>query len=260
MADGPNPLVVAWSIRRSLKRVRPPRPTGTSGVNHHLLEGPLRHLAEGGPRVLPEIGEMVRPYLDWAGSVDPDLLERNEALAMWVNLYNAGTLLLASTAGRAGESSVLRVPSGFRRPFVDVAGESLSLDAIEHAKVRRFGDPRVHAALVCGSVSCPTLSPEPYRGPDLSDRLDHQMSHLLGQGALVVDERSNRVQLSKVFLWYGADFVRPSRMPTFAPARRRAVLAALTPWIDPDLASRLTTARPRIEFQPYDWGLACAIG
>jgi hypothetical protein len=61
--------------------------------------------------------------------------------------------------------SVLRMPGAFSAPFVTVAGERLSLDAIEHAKIRRFADPRIHAALVCGSVSCPTLRPPPTREP-----------------------------------------------------------------------------------------------
>ena len=59
------------------------------------------------------------------------------------------------------------------------------LDDIEHGKVRRFGDPRIHSALVCGSVSCPTLRFEPYEGdrldasadPDVADKVCLMYTH-----------------------------------------------------------------------------------
>ena len=58
-------------------------------------------------------------------------------------------------------------PGAFDAPWAMVGGESLSLNDIEHGKIRRFRDPRIHAALVCGSVSCPTLRYEPF-GEDLA--------------------------------------------------------------------------------------------
>ena len=85
-----------------------------------------------------------------------------ERLAFWLNLYNAGALALAADTLSAGENTVLRIPGAFDAPWAMVGGESLSLNDIEHGKIRRFGDPRIHAALVCGSASCPTLRYEPF--------------------------------------------------------------------------------------------------
>ncbi|NIR60830.1 MAG: DUF547 domain-containing protein, partial [Gammaproteobacteria bacterium] len=65
-------------------------------------------------------------------AVAPDTLTRDEALAYWLNLYNAGALDLAAASVATRSPSVLRVPGGFRRPWATVAGEALSLDAIEH--------------------------------------------------------------------------------------------------------------------------------
>jgi len=142
---------------------------------------------------------------------------------------------------------------------ISVDGESLSLDDIEHGKLRRFRDPRIHAALVCGSVSCPTLRADPYRGEGLDDQLDDQLRHFLLAGALEIDEDKDVVYLSRVFLWFGGDFTRPHRMPTFIPAQRSRVLTALRPWMESGTARWVAKADPAVEYQGYDWGLRCTV-
>jgi hypothetical protein len=260
VSDSPNPIAVAWSVWRSLRSVRAPRPTGADGWDHGRLIEPLRRLQSEGTTALPDLVDPLGRYLSDMRRADPDRLHRDEALAFWINLYNAGALLVAGEALGAGEDSVLRLPGGFRRPFVTIAGEDLSLDAIEHAKLRRLGDPRLHAALVCGSVSCPTLRPEPYRGAIIDVQLDDQMRRLLAGGAAVFDRERRLVSLSRIFLWYGSDFVRPHRMPSLLPAARSRVLGALRPWLQPEEAEWLEVNQSRVEFQNYDWGLACTIG
>lgn len=252
--------MVAWSILRSLVTVRSPRPAGAGSVDHQLLQSPLHRLASEGSEVISDISAELGDYVDLLAEVDPDQLTRNEALAYWINLYNAGGLTVAGEAQRKGESSVLRVPGGFRRKFVEVAGESLSLDDIEHGKLRRFGDPRIHGALVCGSVSCPTLNSGPYDGSGLSDQLDDQLRYFLDAGGCVAERDRGVVTLSRVFLWFGTDFVRPHRMPTLWPTMSRsAVVTALTPWLDAEVAEWIESTRPKVEFQSYDWSLRCAV-
>lgn len=259
MSDSPNPLAVAWSLWTSLRTTRPPRPAGVERWTHDGLVEPLQVLRREGMGSLASLTQPVEGYLSSIQHVEPDRLERDQALAFWINVYNAGALLLAAEAASAGEKSVLRVPGGFRGPSVTVAGEVLSLDAIEHAKLRRFGDPRIHAALVCGSLSCPTLRVEPYSGPEISAQLDTQMRTMLADGALLVDEAAGQVSLSRIFLWYGADFARPHRMPSMLPASRRKVLTALQPWLAADVSEWIAATRPRVEFQTYEWSLACSV-
>lgn len=256
---GPRPLRVAWSVLRA-RRVRRPRPRGTAAVAHPELTEILERARQDGPEVLPDLRPLLRDYRDRLAAADPDLLEPNHALAYWVNLYNAGALLAAGDAVAAGVPSVLRIPGAFHRPFVTVAGEGLSLDDVEHGKLRRLGDPRIHGALVCGSVSCPTLRPEPYLGPRVGDQLDDQLRRFLAAGGAVVDRTGGAVHLSRVFLWYGADFVRPHRMPTVLPARPEAVLRAVSRWMTTGDAEWIRTARPKVRFDSYDWGLSCSVG
>jgi hypothetical protein len=243
---------------RNQLTIERPRPAGFGRVDHAALFRPLEVLAEGSTAALGDVRTDLDRYIDDLSTVDPNSLARTEALAFWLNLFNAGALRLAADALESGEDSVLRVPGGFNGRFVTVGGEDLSLDAVEHAKIRRFGDPRIHAAIVCGSVSCPTLRGEPYVGDRIDEQLDDQMRYFLASGGATAEE--NVLLLSRVFLWYGTDFVRPNRMPTWIPATRRRVVGALRPWMSDDVVEWFDHTSPRIEFQSYDWGLRCSVG
>ena len=251
MDDSPSAIGAGLSMIKAL-RVRRPRPTGSGAVDHSALGTVLGELAAGGVAALVDERPDIEAYRDELQRVDPDTLNPDESLAYWLNLYNAGALHLAATAEAAGKPTVLRVPRTFSRPWARVAGESLSLHDIEHGKVRRFGDPRIHAALVCGSASCPTLSRNPYQGPGLESQLETQMLDFLRAGGAGTD--GSRLLLSRIFLWYGADFVYPGRMPSFRPVSKSAVGRAVSRWLEPELRGL------PVAFQEYDWGLACSIG
>lgn len=220
----------------------------------------LSAVAAGGVAALAGVRQDLDAYRACLHAVDPDSLSRAEALAFWINLYNAEALALAADAATGGAASVLRVPGAFDRKHASVAGEALSLTDIEHGKVRRFRDPRVHGALVCGSVSCPTLRPEPFDGERVGAQLDDQMRRFLSDGGAAADRGAGVLRLSRVFLWYGGDFARPHRMPTLLPAHRRRVADAVRAWLEPQDAHWVAARRPQVEHQRYDWGLSCAIG
>ena len=259
MTSGPNPITAGVSILGSILRSKAPGPFGAGTVSHEAFRDPLCLMADEGVGVVSTLGGELNDYVAGLRPVNPDDLSRDEALAFWINLYNAGALILVARAQSTDTTSVLGVPGGFRSKFVSVGGERLSLDAVEHGKIRRFGDPRIHAALVCGSISCPTLRREPYQGPVIDEQLDDQLRYLLGSGGCTVDRAGKRVLLSRIIRWYGSDFARPHRMPTLLPTSRRAVLSALYPWLDPEVVAWIESTRPEIEFQKYDWGLACAV-
>jgi hypothetical protein len=257
--SGPNPLAVAWSIMRAM-RSRRPAPSGTGSTDHSRLAPVLDALRRHGVTALTERRDDLDDYRTHLETIDPDTLTGDEALAFWLNLYNAGALTVAAEAAARGESSVLRLPGAFRRPWTHIAGEDLSLDAIEHGKIRRFGDPRIHGALVCGSASCPTLRHEPYRGAALDQQLDDQLRSFLAAGGAVADREARVLKLSRVFMWYGGDFARPHRMPTWLPPRRRNLAATLSRWLDGTITRWVEDTEPRVEFLAYDWSLACSIG
>jgi hypothetical protein len=238
---------------------RRPNPRGDGSFDHSGMQPLLAAVASGGVRALQDLGDELSSYRHALYALDPDELGPDEALAYWLNLYNAEMLELPREAYAAGHDSLLRVPGVFDRPRALVAGERLSLDDIEHGKVRRFKDPRVHAALVCGSVSCPSLRAEPYAGPRLQAQLADQMRSFLAAGGAVPDEERGELRLSRIFLWYGSDFVRPRMMPAWLPVSRRAVAGSLRLWLSEQAAAWMEGTRPTIRFQPYDWSLGCAV-
>ena len=255
--DGPNPIEVGVSVVKAL-RVRKPRWHSTAPAPDYgrlglVLDTVRRHGVPALGGLLDELDD----YTADLSTIAPTELSRTDALAYWLYLYNAGALTLAGEATATNERSVLRLPGAFTRPFTTVEGESVSLNDIEHGKIRRFGDPRIHSALVCGSASCPTLRYEPFDGDRLATELDDQMaSFLTGGGSLL---EGDVLSLSRVFLWYGGDFVRPGRMPTFLPVGKRRIARALEPWLPEDHRAWLRSGAGKIAFQSYDWSLGCSV-
>ncbi len=256
--DGPNPLRALLSMLRA-RRLRRPDFAGSDRVDHGKLDPILDLVARGGVAALDGAAADLSAYITALGLVDPDTLSRAEGMAYWLNLYNAGALDLTRRSHQADTGTVLRVPGAFDRPFVQVAGEDLSLDGIEHGKIRRLGSPRIHAALVCGSASCPTLRFEAYRGPDVDGQLEDQLVSWLRAGAADADRQAGVLRLSRVFLWYGSDFVRPHRMPTLIPASKRSIRKAVEPWLSEQDREWVAAVEPAVEFQSYDWSLACTV-
>lgn len=251
-----------WRVIRSVwraSRVRRPKPVGAGTFNHQLLAPILCTVAESGLAGATRVRTELTAYRQSLHTTDPDGLSHADALAFWINLYNAEVLEAALEARDAHLDSLIRVQDVFDRPRGEISGEMLSLDDIEHGKIRRFGDPRVHAVLTCGSVSCPTLPARPLVGDGLDDQLDAAMVNFLHEGGATLDRESNEVRLSRIFLWYGADFVHPASMPRWRPVTRRSVTLSLEAWMSPEDATWVREARPRTRFQPYDWGLSCRV-
>ena len=255
---GPNPISVALAVRRA-RRVAPPNPAGVEVVDHDGFAAVLDALVGDGIQALPGQREALHHYRDALAAVDPDRTDRASSLAYWLNLYNAGALDLAAEATALSTRSVLRVPGAFDRTWARVGDEQLSLTDIEHGKIRRFGDPRIHGALVCGTASCPTLRFEPYFGPKLEAQLDDQLRSFMDAGGVAADKARNKLMLSRIFLWYGADFTRPDKMPAWRPPRKVSLTRALAPWFDAETEAWAAATRPRVAYRPYNWELACAV-
>jgi len=254
----PNPISAAWSMLRS-RRVSRPRPSGTGTVDHTAFGSALTRLAQNGIGSFGSDDAELGSYRASASAIDPDQLPRSEALAFWINVYNAGAIGSAASAFDASADSVLRIPGAFSRPWVTIAEEKLSLDDIEHGKIRRFDDPRIHGALVCGSISCPTLRGTPFTGEDVDSQLEDQMRSFIVRGGGRIDRTANAVTLSRVLKWYGRDFVSPSKMPTIIPASSTAIRDAVSEWFDEEDRLYISENQPTVQFASYDWALGCSI-
>jgi len=166
-------------------------------------------------------------------------------IAFWINAYNALTLQqVLDTRPEKGAYSVKKVPEFWTGRKWNVAGRSLTLDAIEHQVLRKeFKEPRIHFALNCASRSCPALARELYRGSTLDQVLSEQTrAFLADREKNTFNEARKTAAVSQLFRWYGEDFG-----PLLGFLTRYAPKASIQ--------RSMKASRWRISYLPYDWSL-----
>ncbi len=148
-----------------------------------------------------------------AGLADADLAAlatREQKLAFWINAYNI--LAIDIVARNIPIDSIKDIGSllspVWKKEAGAVAGKPRTLHEIEHEILRPMGEPRIHVAIVCASVSCPPLRREPWT----ADRLDEQFTDTLRsfladeQKGLRLDATRRTLHLSRIFDWFSEDF------------------------------------------------------
>lgn len=192
-----------------------------------------------------------------------------EKIAFLLNAYNALTLeaILAnypikpSLTGAAlyPKNSIRQIPGVWDRLEFQLLGQTATLDMIEHQMLRKqFNEPRIHLALVCASIGCPTLHNEPYEATRLNEQLDDQTRKLLADPRkFKLDRQARVVYLSPLFKWYGSDFVKrfSAEQPAGHGAAERAVLNYFGSLLNPDDRGFLGKEKFKIKYLDYDWSL-----
>lgn len=169
----------------------------------------------------------------------------SEQLAFWINAYNAFTIKLILK--HYPVSSIKDIKRGI--PFVNtvwdikfikIGDRTYDLNKIEHGIIRKhFDEPRIHFAINCASISCPTLAPYAYTAEELDTQLDQAAL------AFINDPIRNQIQpgeikLSKIFSWFSGDFKKS------APSIRAFVNQYAKTKIPPSAD---------IDYLDYDWSL-----
>lgn len=131
-----------------------------------------------------------------------------ERLAFHINAYNI--LALQTVAAHWPLDSIKDVghllKPVWKRPAGKLDGQTVSLDDIEHGILRKLGEPRMHLAIVCASVSCPDLRAEPYTAARLDAQLDDQATKFLANDGKGLRLDGDTAHVSKIFDWFGGDF------------------------------------------------------
>jgi len=175
---------------------------------------------------------------------------REEALAFWIDAYNAWTVkLIVDHPGVTSIKKITTVTSPWKLSFIPMratgGAETISLDDIEHGVIRpRFADPRIHVAVVCASISCPSLRAEAYVAGKVEAQLDDQARAFLADPTRnTVDAERKVLRISSIFDWYGKDFEATGGVSAFVQKYGTPALAqaAREGW--------------KVEYMDYDWGL-----
>ncbi len=158
---------------------------------------------------------MFDEYVGWLAANGPmstpaAFPDRESQLAYYINGYNA--LVFEGVLSRGPErKSVWRgLISGwafFRGMDVRLDGAVTNLQTIEDVLIREgFGDPRIHAALNCASVSCSRLQQEAFLPATLESQLDAAMGEFV-RDHVRYDAAKSTAHLSKIFDWFEDDFL-----------------------------------------------------
>lgn len=192
----------------------------------------------------------LREWLFQLSPIDPKQLQLNQQLALWLNLYNALVILqvLERYPLRSIRPTLLGIPNWlgffrfFQRSIYTLDKQPHSLNLIEHAILRQqFNDPRVHFALVCAAIGCPQLRNQAYFPDTVQAQLADDAQRFIGNPAKVqFDQQTQTLYCSKIFKWYGEDFLED--------------VPSIPAYIAPYLGIP-ATAVTALRYLDYDWQL-----
>ena len=205
----------------------------------------------------------LKAYLDSLSAVSRSAFNgytKAQQMAFLINAYNAHTVELILTRYPQLDSikdlgSLLQSP--WKRKYIALLGSTMSLDGIEHDTLRargRYDDPRIHFAVNCASIGCPPLREEAFTAERLDAQLEEQAQRFMSDRSRNRWSPSKqRLEVSKIFDWYGEDFTLGHRGIASAAAfyARYADQLADAP-ADRD---RIRAQTAPVSYIDYDWAL-----
>ncbi|WP_445381172.1 DUF547 domain-containing protein [Robiginitalea sp. IMCC43444] len=163
--------------------------------------------------------------------------KREEILAYYINLYNAGTVQLI--LDNYPLASIRDIKRPWDQKILRMGSREISLGMLEHELLRKMDEPRIHFAINCASYSCPKLVREAFTARGLDKQLEQAT---LG---FIKDPARNKIsaaglELSKIFKWYKGDFT----------VADQGLVEFLNRYLDTPLNTEI-----KINYLPYNWDL-----
>ncbi|MGK7346566.1 MAG: DUF547 domain-containing protein [Candidatus Nitrospinota bacterium M3_3B_026] len=190
----------------------------------------------------PRFRKTIAALEEWT----PRFENQNEQKAFWINVYNIFAAKMITD--HPGVESIRDIGSLFSpvwgKPAGYVGGRVYTLDEIEHDILRKLGDPRIHMAIVCASVSCPDLRRKAYDPSRLDEQLDDQVKAFLANEAkgLRIDITSGTLRLSSIFKWFAGDF-----------ESRGGVRGFIAGYLSPARAAFVRDENNPVVYMGYNW-------
>ena len=202
----------------------------------------------------------LKSYLEGLSAVtlsEYDGWTKPEKLAFLINAYNAYTVELILTEYPKVKSikelgSLITSP--WKKRFFSLLGKPRNLDDVEHGMIRApgvFDEPRIHMAANCASIGCPALRSEAYDAGKLDAQLEDSVVRFLSDRSRNrFNPQKGKLEVSKIFDWYGKDFGARS-------GSVEAWLAQYAPKLadEPKYQQTIRDKTARLEFLDYDWAL-----
>ena len=200
-----------------------------------------------------EAADVLSAWLATLADVDlAAVTDADARLALWLNAYNAIAIsqVLEVYPIASIRPKILGIPNWlafldfFTRSNSIIGGKKYSLNQIEHAILRpSFAEARIHFALVCAALGCPLLRRGAYFPESVRAQLEADTSSFIRNPDKVrYDAAKKTLYLSKIFEWYGEDFVQAAgSVAEYAGGYLRPEVAVDDEWA--------------IVFLPYDWSL-----
>lgn len=195
---------VCWAWLSLLTGLLPARPV----VDHTPFDALLKERVKDGRVDYEAVAKDRRlaTYMAALAACNPaDEPSDPARLALYLNAYNA--FVLQGVVANWPLTSVTKVKGFFNDQRFKLGDRELTLDELEADLIRPFGDPRTHAAAVCGARGCAPLRAEAYRADTLEAQLDDQCRiWTTDPGRNRIDRANNVLQVSMIFKWYAEDF------------------------------------------------------
>lgn len=188
-------------------------------------------------------------YIEQLTALSISHYNRLEQRAFWINLYNALTLRVVLDHYPVASIRDIDISPGlfadgpWGKKLVEIEGEAVSLDDIEHRILRPiWKDPRIHYAVNCAALGCPDLKREAFTGGN-TESLFEQGAHTYVNDPRGVHIEAGKLIVSSIYVWFEADF-----------ASGGGVLAHLRHYADAALTEKLVKF-DTIDDHRYDWSL-----
>jgi hypothetical protein len=161
---------------------------------------------------------------------------KNATLAYWINAYNAYTIKLI--IDNYPTKSIKNINDPWGKKFITLSGKKYSLEGIENEILRKMDEPRIHFAINCASVSCPNLLNEAFTEAKLEQQLKAVSKSFINDKTKNTIT-ANKIEVSKIFDWFGADF-----------KTKGSVIDFLNQY-----SSTKISANAQLTFKEYNWEL-----
>ncbi len=181
--------------------------------------------------------DQLHGYLDYlAKNPISNTAQKEERLAYYINLYNAGTVQLILE--NYPLESIKDISSPWGKDWLMIGDNKYSLGEIEHDMLRKMNEPRIHFAINCASFSCPKLLNEALMAPKIEEQLEKATSGFINdptKNKII----ANSVELSKIFKWYKGDFTE-----------KNSLIDYINKYSDKEISND-----SEIDYLTYDWRL-----